>query len=279
MAASARWAIASGNAAYVHPAIVEMPSQTAVVHKETFAPILYVMGYKDLREAITMQNEVPQGLSSCIFSTDVRETEEFLSARRFGLRHRQCQHRPVRRRNRRRVRRREGNRRRPRVRLGRLARLHAPPDQHGELVALAAAGARHQVRDLRTKIMKSIAVLGLGKVGHLAAELLHEADFQVHGYDLRRPAHDPKFPVNILDTSSEAELGKAFAQVDAVLVVPALPSEQGRGERGAPGGDPLFRSDRRCADHQSHPGIVQDLQRSDGTAMRACSRICRHCRC
>ena len=68
------------NAAYVHPAIVEMPKQTAVVHKETFAPILYVMTYKDLREAIDMQNEVPQGLSSCIFSTDVRETEEFLSA-------------------------------------------------------------------------------------------------------------------------------------------------------------------------------------------------------
>ena len=68
------------NAAYVHPAIVEMPAQTAVVHKETFAPILYVVGYKDLHEAITMQNEVPQGLSSCIFSTDVRETEEFLSA-------------------------------------------------------------------------------------------------------------------------------------------------------------------------------------------------------
>ena len=67
-------------AAYVHPAIVEMPKQTAVVHKETFAPILYVMTYKDLREAIDMQNEVPQGLSSCIFSTDVRETEEFLSA-------------------------------------------------------------------------------------------------------------------------------------------------------------------------------------------------------
>ena len=67
-------------AAYVHPAIIEMPKQTAVVHKETFVPILYVMTYKDLREAIDMQNEVPQGLSSCIFSTDVRETEEFLSA-------------------------------------------------------------------------------------------------------------------------------------------------------------------------------------------------------
>lgn len=67
------------NAAYVHPAIVEMPSQTAIVHHETFAPILYVMKYKDLSQAIAMQNAVPQGLSSCIFSTDVRETEEFLS--------------------------------------------------------------------------------------------------------------------------------------------------------------------------------------------------------
>ncbi len=68
------------NAAYVRPAIVEMPSQTAVVHKETFAPILYAVKYKTLDEAIALQNEVPQGLSSCIFSTDVRETEEFLSA-------------------------------------------------------------------------------------------------------------------------------------------------------------------------------------------------------
>jgi aldehyde dehydrogenase (NAD+) len=68
------------DAAYMHPAIVEMPSQTAIVHHETFAPILYVMKYKDLSEAIAMQNAVPQGLSSCIFSTDVRETEEFLSA-------------------------------------------------------------------------------------------------------------------------------------------------------------------------------------------------------
>ncbi len=68
------------NAAYVHPAIVEMPRQTAIMHHETFAPILYVVKYRDLEEAITLQNEVPQGLSSCIFSTDVRETEFFLSA-------------------------------------------------------------------------------------------------------------------------------------------------------------------------------------------------------
>jgi aldehyde dehydrogenase (NAD+) len=68
------------DAAYVRPAIVEMPGQTAIVREETFAPILYVLRYTDLGEAIAMHNDVPQGLSSCIFSTDVRETETFLSA-------------------------------------------------------------------------------------------------------------------------------------------------------------------------------------------------------
>ncbi|MFT5867293.1 MAG: aldehyde dehydrogenase (NAD+), partial [Gammaproteobacteria bacterium] len=68
------------NAAYVSPAIVEMPAQSAIMHTETFAPILYVVKYNDLDDAIALQNAVPQGLSSCIFSTDVRETEEFLSA-------------------------------------------------------------------------------------------------------------------------------------------------------------------------------------------------------
>jgi aldehyde dehydrogenase (NAD+) len=57
-----------------------MPGQTDIVRHETFAPILYVMTYRDLDEAIALQNGVPQGLSSCIFSTDLRETEEFLSA-------------------------------------------------------------------------------------------------------------------------------------------------------------------------------------------------------
>lgn len=65
---------------YVAPTIIQMPAQTNQVKHEVFAPILYVMTYKDLSEAITMQNDVPQGLSSCIFSTDVRETERFLSA-------------------------------------------------------------------------------------------------------------------------------------------------------------------------------------------------------
>ncbi|MCY6381281.1 L-piperidine-6-carboxylate dehydrogenase [Hoeflea prorocentri] len=66
-------------ASYMAPAIVEMPDQSDVVRHETFAPILYVMKYTELDEAIGMQNAVPQGLSSCIFTTDVREAEEFLS--------------------------------------------------------------------------------------------------------------------------------------------------------------------------------------------------------
>ena len=64
---------------YVRPALVEMPSQTAIVKQETFAPILYVLPYKELNEAIAMHNDVPQGLSSCIFTNDVREAETFLS--------------------------------------------------------------------------------------------------------------------------------------------------------------------------------------------------------
>ncbi len=68
------------DAFYVSPAIAEMPGQSGIVRQETFAPILYVMKYSELDEAIALQNDVPQGLSSCIFSTDVRETEYFLSA-------------------------------------------------------------------------------------------------------------------------------------------------------------------------------------------------------
>jgi len=65
---------------YVEPAIVEMPAQSEIVRIETFTPILYVMGYQTLDEAIAMQNAVPQGLSSCIFTLNMREAETFLSA-------------------------------------------------------------------------------------------------------------------------------------------------------------------------------------------------------
>ena len=68
------------NAFYVQPAIVEMPAQTNTVCHETFAPILYVMKVDTLEEAIALQNAVPQGLSSAIFTTDVREAEQFVAA-------------------------------------------------------------------------------------------------------------------------------------------------------------------------------------------------------
>jgi aldehyde dehydrogenase (NAD+) len=65
---------------YAAPALVTMPSQTAVVCHETFAPILYVLRYATLDEAIALHNGVPQGLSSAIFTNDLREAETFLSA-------------------------------------------------------------------------------------------------------------------------------------------------------------------------------------------------------
>nr|WP_246395233.1 aldehyde dehydrogenase family protein [Microbulbifer rhizosphaerae] len=68
------------DAYYVQPAIVEMPESGQTVQHETFAPILYVYPYTDLQEAIRLQNDVPQGLSSAIFTNDVREAETFLSA-------------------------------------------------------------------------------------------------------------------------------------------------------------------------------------------------------
>ena len=65
---------------YARPALVEMPAQVGPVIDETFAPILYVLRYDDLDEAIALQNGVPQGLSSSIFGNDLREVERFLSA-------------------------------------------------------------------------------------------------------------------------------------------------------------------------------------------------------
>ncbi|MCK2185163.1 L-piperidine-6-carboxylate dehydrogenase [Halomonas getboli] len=64
---------------YVAPAIVEVEQQDELVKHETFAPILYVMSYRDFDEALALQNDVPQGLSSCVFTTDVREAEAFVS--------------------------------------------------------------------------------------------------------------------------------------------------------------------------------------------------------
>ncbi len=65
---------------YVRPAIVEMHRQEAQMIKETFAPILYVVGYRELEDAIALNNGVPQGLSSSIFTNDIREAERFMTA-------------------------------------------------------------------------------------------------------------------------------------------------------------------------------------------------------
>jgi aldehyde dehydrogenase (NAD+) len=65
---------------FVEPTIVKMPWQTEIVKRETFAPILYVVEYDTLDHAIYLQNEVPQGLSSAIFTNNLRASEQFLGA-------------------------------------------------------------------------------------------------------------------------------------------------------------------------------------------------------
>ncbi len=66
---------------YVAPAIMDMPEQSAIVKSETFAPLLYILTYEgDIDEAIALHNDVPQGLSSCVFSNNMREVERFISA-------------------------------------------------------------------------------------------------------------------------------------------------------------------------------------------------------
>ena len=70
---------------YVRPALVEIGAQIDAVKRETFAPILYVMAYDNLEEAIALQNDVTQGLSSSIFTTDMREAERFLAASDCGI--------------------------------------------------------------------------------------------------------------------------------------------------------------------------------------------------
>ncbi len=64
---------------YARPCIVEATRDLPIVKEETFAPILYVIPYRTIEEAIAIQNDVPQGLSSAIFSLDLKETELFLS--------------------------------------------------------------------------------------------------------------------------------------------------------------------------------------------------------
>src|SRR3954466_1269077 len=75
-----RFAEEAPEAFYVDPAVVRMPGQTDVVRRETFAPVLYVLPYRTLDEAIALNNDVSQGLSSSIFTSDQAEAERFLAA-------------------------------------------------------------------------------------------------------------------------------------------------------------------------------------------------------
>ncbi len=68
------------DAFYARPSIVRIDQQTAVVEQETFAPLLYVLPYEDFEEAIALNNAVPQGLSSSVFTSDQAEAEKFVSA-------------------------------------------------------------------------------------------------------------------------------------------------------------------------------------------------------
>ena len=77
--------VGEGASFYVKPALVEMPGQVGPVLEETFAPILYVMRYYDLDAVIALHNDVAAGLSSAIFTTDMREAERFLAASDCGI--------------------------------------------------------------------------------------------------------------------------------------------------------------------------------------------------
>jgi len=66
---------------FVEPTIVRMPAQTAIVKQETFAPILYLLEYEEFQDALALHNDVPQGLSSAIFTESMRKAEEFVSAK------------------------------------------------------------------------------------------------------------------------------------------------------------------------------------------------------
>jgi aldehyde dehydrogenase (NAD+) len=70
----------AGDAYFVQPALVRMPKQSEIVRSETFAPILYLLEYDDFDAALALHNDVPQGLSSSIFTLNVREAERFTAA-------------------------------------------------------------------------------------------------------------------------------------------------------------------------------------------------------
>ena len=144
---------------YAEPTIVRMPTQSAVVAQETFAPILYVAHLR--RPGRGDRAPERRAAGPRVLDLHDRPARGRALRRRGGLRlrDRERQHRPERRRDRRRVRRREGDRRRARVGLRRLARVHAPADGDGELHERAAAGAGHSLRRHRLTPARGRGVL------------------------------------------------------------------------------------------------------------------------
>ena len=142
---------------YVRPCIASAQNSFGIVQEETFAPILYIIGYGDvtacrkesvdeLAEAMQLHNDVPQGLSSAIFTEPRPGSGVLRVAPRERLRHRQREHRDQRRRNRWRFRWRKGDGWREGVRLRRLESLHAATDQHGQLEHRTTVGPKDRVR-------------------------------------------------------------------------------------------------------------------------------------
>ena len=136
-----------GQGNFVGPTIVIAENDWPIVQTETFAPVMYLIPFDSLDEAIEMQNDI--GARTLVSHLHRPPATRRSVPVRLGqrLRHRQRQHRHVGRGDRRRVRRREGHGRRPRVGLGFLEGVHAPADQHDQLEPRAAARAGHHVRD------------------------------------------------------------------------------------------------------------------------------------
>ena len=143
------------DAHYVRPALVEMPGQAGPVLKETFAPILYVMRYRELPDAIRLHNAVPRGypLPS---SRTICAKRSCSCPRGLRLRHRKRQYRPFGRGNRRRFRRGERDGRRTRIRIELVETLHAPRNEHHQLWLRAAARPGREVRGGFSSLYRSI---------------------------------------------------------------------------------------------------------------------------
>ena len=262
-------------------------TQTAIVREETFAPILYVMRYHELDHAIALHNDVPQGLASCIFTTDLREAETFLSARgsdcgitnvnigpsgaeiggAFG-----------------------GEKDTGGGRESGSDAWRAYMRRQTSTVnysRAAAARAGDQVRDLGTVEnglrvrrrpcrCKKIAVLGLGKVGTLAAKLLHEGGFDVTGIDSRQPQEALPFALSRVDLETDAGIGAATAGYDAVLSCLPYRLNQRIATAAHALGMHYFDLTEDVSTTRAIIDLGKNVARVDGAAVRPGARFCRH---